>query len=265
MNRIPVSSFNKEKLNSNVEDPRCLKLFLSSCKTKATAETYANHLLAFLKYSEKDHESFLMMPDVERNIILEDYAMFCKSSGRYSASSIRGIFSAIDKFLFVNDKTMNKKKLMMFLPEEKKTSQRAITTEETRLLLSVSSDMRSKAIVHLFAATGCRPEAMADLKMKNLESLPHGFTGIIFYAGHKHELQYFCHSEATTAINDYLDTRKQKGEEITPETYVFCKVNCIGDEAGRMSEEGTGSVIEHLMKSAGISRVKQIFSNPINI
>jgi site-specific recombinase XerD len=257
VNRIPVRSFNTEKLNSNVEDPRCLKLFLSSCKTKATRETYANHLIAFLKHVEKDHESFLMMSDDDRNIILEDYAMFCKSSGRYAASSIRGIFSAIEKFLFVNDKTMNKKKLMMFLPEQKKTSQRAITTEENRLLLSVSSDTRSKAIVHLFNATGCRPEAMADLKMKNLEFMPHGFTGIIFYWNSANELQHFCHSEATDAINDYLDTRKQKGEEITPETYLFCKVNCIGDEAGRMTSEGIGSVIEHLMKTSGINRVKQ--------
>ncbi len=153
MNRIPVSSFNNKKSKVNVKNPRCLELFLNCCKSKATRETYANHLTAFLKHVEKDHESFLMLSNVERNIILEDYAMFCKSSGRYSASSIRGIFSAIDKFLFVNDKTMNKKKLMMFLPEEKKTSQRAITTEENRLLLAVSSDTRSKAIVHLFNAT----------------------------------------------------------------------------------------------------------------
>ena len=257
MNRIPLSSLNDKKLKVNVKNPRCLELFLNCCKSKATRETYANHLTAFLKHVEKDHESFLMLSDVERNIILEDYAMFCKSSGRYSASSIRGIFSAIDKFLFVNDKTMNKKKLMMFLPEEKKTSQRAITTEENRLLLSVSSDTRSKAIVHLFNATACRPEAMADLKMKNLEFMPHGFTGIIFYAGSNHELQHFCHSEATDAINEYLDTRKQKGEEITPETYLFCKVNCIGDEAGRMSADGIGSVIEHLMKTSGINRIKQ--------
>ena len=132
MNRIPHSSLNDKKLKVNVKNPRCLELFLNCCKSKATRETYANHLTAFLKHVEKDHESFLMLSDVERNIILEDYAMFCKSSGRYSASSIRGIFSAIDKFLFVNDKTMNKKKLMMFLPEAKKTSLKQAELIQTR-------------------------------------------------------------------------------------------------------------------------------------
>ena len=118
MNRIHLRSLNDKK--ANVKNPRCLELFLNCCKSKATRETYANHLTAFLKHIEKDHESFLMLSDVERNIILEDYAMFCKNNVRYACSSIREIFSAIEKFLFVNDKTMNKKKLMMFLPEEKR-------------------------------------------------------------------------------------------------------------------------------------------------
>ena len=53
MNKIPVRSLNQEKLNSNVENPRCLKLFLNSCKNNATRETYANHLNSFLKHVVK--------------------------------------------------------------------------------------------------------------------------------------------------------------------------------------------------------------------
>ena len=257
MNRIPLSSLNDKKLKVNVKNPRCLKLFLGTCKNKATKETYLNHLDAFLKHVGKDYESFLMLTDSELNIILEDYVFFCSSNDRYAVSSIRGKFASIEKFLVVNDRTMNKKKLMMFLPEQKKTTQRAYTTEEIRLLLLACSNARQRAIVHLFTATGCRPEGMADLKIKDIEFLAHEFTSIIFYSGHFKEFQHFCHSEATDAINEYLDTRKQKGEELTPETYVFCKVNCIGDEAGRMSGEGIGSVIEHLVKYSGIKRVKQ--------
>jgi site-specific recombinase XerD len=257
VNRIPLSSLNDKKSKVNVKTPRCLKLFLGTCKNKATRETYVNHLDAFLKHIGKDYESFLMLSDSELNIILEDYVFFCSSNDRYAVSSIRGKFAAIDKFLVVNDRTMNKKKLMMFLPEQKKTTQRAYTTEEIRLLLLACSNARQRAIVHLFTATGCRPEGMADLKMKDIEFLAHDFTSIVFYAGHFKEFQHFCHSESTDAINEYLDTRKQKGEELTPETYVFCKVNCIGDEVGRMSGEGIGSVIEHLVKYSGIKRVKQ--------
>ena len=257
MNRIPVSSLNDKKSKVNVESPRCLELFLKSCKNKATRETYVNHFNAFLKHVEKDPQSFLMLSDVERNIILEDYVMFCSDKDRYAVSSIRGIFSAIEKFLVVNDKMMNRKKLMMFLPEERKKSQRAITTEEILLLLLVCANPRQRAIVHLFCATGCRPEGMADLKIKDMDFMVDGFTGILFYSGNNHELQSFSHPEATEALNDYLETRKQEGEELTPETYVFSQVNCIGDEQGRMQGVGIGSVIEHLMKTSGMKRVKQ--------
>ncbi len=259
MNRIPLSSLKDKKSKVNVKNPRCLELFLNSCKNNATRETYVNHFNAFLKHVGKDHGSLLMLSDSELNIILEDYVMFCSSNDRYARSSIKGIFASIEKFLVVNDKMMNKKKLMMFLPEQKKTSQRAITTEEILILLLASANPRSKAIVHLFCATGCRPEGMADLKMKDIDFISYadGFTGIIFYSGSKNEFQHFCHSEATDALNDYLDSRKQKGEELTPETYVFSKVNCIGNEAGRMLGVGIGSVIEHLMKTSGIERVKQ--------
>jgi len=240
-----------------VSSPRCLELFLHSCKNNATRETYTNHLNAFLKHVGKDHESFLMLSDDDRNIILEDYMMFCSKNDRYARSSIKGIFAAIDKFLVVNDKMMNKKKLMMFLPEQKNTEQRAITTEEIRLLLLVAQKARNRAIVHSVTATGCRPEGLADLKMKDLDFMAHGFTSVIFYSGSKNEFQHFFHSEATESINDYLEIRKQRGEEFKPETYVFCKVNCIGDEEGRMSSEGVGSVIEHLMEYSEVKRVKQ--------
>lgn len=207
MNRIPLSSLKDKKSKVNVKNPRCLELFLNSCKNNATRETYVNHFNAFLKHVGKDHESLLMLSDSELNIILEDYVMFCSSNDRYARSSIKGIFASIEKFLVVNDKMMNKKKLMMFLPEQKKTSQRAITTEEILLLLLASANPRSKAIVHLFCATGCRPEGMADLKMKDIDFISYadGFTGIIFYSGSKNEFQHFCHSEATDALNDYLE------------------------------------------------------------
>ena len=77
MNRIPVSSLNNKKSKVNVKNPRCLNLFLNSCKNKATRETYVNHFNAFLKYVEKDHESLLMLSDSELNKTIENYVIFC--------------------------------------------------------------------------------------------------------------------------------------------------------------------------------------------
>ncbi len=187
MNRIPVRSFNQSKANVNVENPRCFKIFKMSCKSKATFLNYQYHLNTFLKWADKDYESLLILSDIELKETLEDYAMFCQT--RYATSSFRGIFSAIEKFLFVNDKNMNRKKLMMVLPEKKYAEQRAITTEEIRLLLFTSSNPRSKAIIHILTATGCRPEALADLKLKDIELMADGFTSILFYQGTNNQSQ----------------------------------------------------------------------------
>ncbi len=238
-----------------MENPRCLKLFESACRAERTRVLYVNLLDKFLKNAGKDYESLLILSDSELQIVLEDYMMYCRK--RYAVSSIRTIFAAIEKFLFVNDRTVNKKKLMMFLPEKKNTSQRAITIEEIRLLLKHCSSKRNNAIIHLLSATGCRPEALANLKLKNISEIPDGFTSVIFYAGTNNEFQHFYHSEVTSAINDYLDSRKQEGEKLEPESYLFRKLRWIKNSETRLTVSGIESIIENLMKHTDIERVKQ--------
>ena len=93
-------------------DPRCLKLFESACRSERTRKSYIQLLNSFLKWAEKDSESLLVLSDSELQILLEDYMMYCRR--RYATSSVITIFASIQKFLFVNDRTVNKKKLMMF-------------------------------------------------------------------------------------------------------------------------------------------------------
>ncbi len=91
--------------------------------------------------------------------------LYCKR--RYKKQDIQERFAAIEKFLFVNDRTVNKKKLMMFLPEAGKNKQRAITNRECLDLIKHSSSSRVRAIIHLFASTGCRPEALSHVRLRN--------------------------------------------------------------------------------------------------
>jgi len=237
-----------------MQNPRCLKLFESACRSERTRESYVQLLNSFLKWAEKDHESLLVLSDFELQVLLENYMMYCRR--RYATSSIITIFASIQKFLFVNDRTVNKKKLMMFLPEKLKTKQRAITTEEVRLLLKHCGSKRNRAIIHVFSATGCRPEALADLKIKNISEMPNGYTSVIFYAGTKNELQHFYHPEVTSAVNDYLDDRKQEGEKLEHESYLFRQKRWLVDSESNLTLTGIESIIDNLMKHAGIKRIK---------
>ena len=237
-----------------MQNPRCLKLFESACRSERTRESYVKLLNSFLKWAEKDYESLLVLSDSELQVLLEDYMMYCRR--RYATSSIITIFASIQKFLFVNDRTVNKKKLMMFLPEKLKTKQRAITTEEVRLLLKHCGSKRNRAIIHVFSATGCRPEALADLKLKNISEMPNGYTSVIFYAGTNNELQHFYHPEVTSAVNDYLDDRRQEGEKLEPESYLFRQKRWLVNSESHLTLTGIESIIDNLMKHAGIKRIK---------
>jgi integrase len=237
-----------------MQNPRCLKLFESACRSERTRKSYVQLLNYFLKWAEKDYESLLILSDSELQILLEDYMMYCRR--RYATSSIITIFASIQKFLFVNDRTMNKKKLMMFLPEKLKTKQRAITIEEVRLLLKHCGSKRNRAIIHVFSATGCRPEALADLKLKHISEMPNGYTSVIFYAGTNNELQHFYHPEVTSAVNDYLDDRKQEGEKLESESYLFRQKRWLVDSESHLTLTGIESIIDNLMKHAGIKRIK---------
>ena len=130
-------------------NPRCFELFQMACSSERTRETYTQLLDLFLKWANKDYESLLVLTDSELQILLEDYMMYCKK--RYARAGIRGRFASIEKFLFVNDRIVNKKKLLMFLPEKLKTKQRSITTDEIRLMLNYCGSKRNLAIVHVFS------------------------------------------------------------------------------------------------------------------
>ncbi|MCH9041105.1 MAG: site-specific integrase [Thaumarchaeota archaeon] len=237
-------------------NPRCFELFQMACSSERTRETYTQLLDLFLKWANKDYESLLVLTDSELQILLEDYMMYCKK--RYARAGIRGRFASIEKFLFVNDRIVNKKKLLMFLPEKLKTKQRSITTDEIRLMLNYCGSKRNLAIVHVFSAMGIRPEALADLRIRDIEEMPDGYTSVIVYAGSNNELQSFYHSEVTKAVNDYLDERKQEGELLKPESWLFRQKSFFSNSIGitPLSVNGIESIISNIMKHAGIKRIK---------
>jgi len=239
-----------------MENPRCFELFQMACGSERTRETYTQLLDLFLKWANKDHESLLVLSDVELQILLENYMMHCKR--RYARSGIRTRFASIEKFLFVNDRIVNKKKLMMFLPEKLKTKQRAITTKEIRTMLAYCGSKRNIAIVHVFSATGCRPEALADLRIRDIDEMPDDYTSVIFYAGTNNELQHFYHSEVTKAVKEYLDERKQDGELLKPESYLFRQKSFFSNSVGisPLNVNGIESILSNIMSHAGIKRIK---------
>ena len=237
--------------------PRSQVLFENACTSNATLSTYSSLLGQFLKWAHKDHESLLLLPGDQLNIVLEDYLIFMKK--RYPRSTVKIHLAAITKFLIINDRTVNSKKLAMFLPEEsKRGGERAITTEEVQRMLSLAGTKRAKAIIHLFSATGSRPEALCDLKVKHIGLMSDNCKSLILYADSTHELVTFLHQEASQAIDEYFDERTKRGEYLKSESYVIGRETFILNEnkPRPVTINSLESSLTHIMKRAGISRVK---------
>lgn len=207
---------------------RCLDLFENSLKTKASSTLYNYHLKQFLKWSKLDHKSLLELDSEKIEDTLQDYVMYLKRRVRneqLSPNSIADMLLAVFKFLKVNRKKFDKEIITQLYPERvKPQGDRAITDDEIRQLLEFGG-IRDKAIVHMVSATGARPEAICELKMKHITKLDDGFTKLILYADDfKHEMITFLHPEASHTLDEFHQWRIEKGEKLTDESYVISNI-----------------------------------------
>jgi len=193
---------------------------------------------------------------------LEDYVFYLKrrvSDGELSPNSVPDIMVSIFKFLKCNRKKIDREIITQHYPDKiKMGGDRAITDNEIRQLLDYS-DKRDTAIIHIVSATGARPEALSELKIKHVTKLEDGFTKLILYADdYKHETITFLHPEATHAYNEYIKWRKRMGEKITDESYVFSTITKVRkNPSNRLNMGNMQCTMHRLFQSAGILRVKK--------
>jgi integrase/recombinase XerD len=72
------------------------------------------------------------------------------------------------------------------------------------------------------SASGVRVGCFEELKIKHLTDMSNGCKSVNVYADSIHEYHTFIHQEAVDSLNEYLDSRKRKGEQITGNSWVFC-------------------------------------------
>ena len=247
------------KINHSMDKiPRCLILFENSCKSKRTFSDYKKFLEKFLAWSHKDFSSLLLIPTKELEELLQDYCIFQRKRAEnkeISPNSVPYFFNAIFKFLKVNRKKIDKESITQLYPDKVKLGgDLAISTEQCQILLESTGEKREKALVHIYSATGARPEAICDLQLKHVESYQDGFMKLVLYVGHTHEMITFLHSEAVEALNEYLEWRKARGEKLTSESHVFRANTSWSNQ--KMSLSVMENVMSRLWKSSGITRNK---------
>ena len=238
------------------EKPRCLVLFEASCKSEATKQSYLYELEKFVRWSNKDYDALLFLEKTELTDLLVDYALYLKQ--RVSANSMPIYFAGIFKFFEMSDREFNKRKIRSLYGERvKRAGDRPITSKEINSMIRSCSTQKQRALVYLFSSTGARPQAIADLKMKHLESIGNGCLSLKLYEGSLHEMYSFLHENATNEVKQYFEWREKQGEKLNPESYVFVNSDeLMFLRVKPMHSTSVSSVFRKLIEKSEIKRTK---------
>jgi integrase len=186
-----------------------IQLFLKSCRSKATRETYE---LLLRKYVEFIGENKLFDNPSESIV---KFILKLRNEGRPSIT-IQNYLNSIKSFYKINDVVLNIYKIEKLMPERLKANRdKAYEDVQIRKMLSIA-DERMKVVILLMASSGIRMGALPDLKISSLEG-----NKLTVYENTKEEYFTFITPECQKAIDEYLEFRKRYGEIITQESWLL--------------------------------------------
>jgi len=235
---------------------RALLVFENAIKSEATKRSYRIWLDKFKNdHHIEDHDSLLSIEPSKLQIMLEDYLFKLKK--RYSPSSIKTVFFAIELFYSMNDVSLNFKKIRKMFPEPlKKAGSTPYTTEDIQKILSCAKSKKVRAIIHFLASSGVRIGAISDLKIRDLAEMEYGCKSVLVYAGSKDEYYTFITPEASNSLDEYLNERRSLGEKIHKDSPVFATFyNKVGTGiVTPLSFDAMRGLLTRAVKSADFDR-----------
>ena len=233
---------------------RSLLLFQNSIHSEETYRVYKYYLDKFIEhYKLRDYNALISMDSKMLQEMVEDYVMFRKSNGR-SRTTINSSICSLQLFCETNDIELRWRKIRRLLPPQKKRSgSKAYTTEQVRKVLDFTPNIRNKAIIHFIAASGVRIGALPDLKIKHTREMPLGCKSVIIYSDEKEEYTAFLTSEASKALDAYLEKRSRDGEQLKPDSPLFRQNYQIGIAKPKpLARVSIQAIIDRALRRAGL-------------
>ena len=206
-------------------ESRCMILFHSAIKSEATRKNYDYQLNHFRKHCLlRNFESLLKIKPSKIQEMLEDYVLFQRER-KVNRSTINGTLSAVILFYSMNDVILNNTKLRKMLPERTLTrGRKPYTTKQIQTMLKIfGNNPKYYALTLFISSSGVRPGFSQELRIKDLTNVTEGCKAVTIYAGHVKEYTTFITSEANQALDNYFESRKQNGEKLTSDSWVFTK------------------------------------------
>ena len=203
---------------------RSIILFHSAIKSQKTRQSYTGYLNEFLDFFMiKSHDKLIGIEPKKLQEMLEDFILYESNQG-LSLSSVNGKLSALKLFFAMNDiVALNWIKLSKMKPEKKKlTGDKPYTTKDIQdMLQRIGPNLKFRCIVHVLSASGMRIGGFSELKLKHIQDMPNGCRSILVYDDDKAEYTTFIHQEAVEALEGYLESRRNLGEVLGPDSWLI--------------------------------------------
>lgn len=232
----------------------CFQLFINAIKTDATKISYCRSLEKFKKFCAL--ESYCQFAKIEPAKLKELLVRYVVdlNSRNLTHASVSLYLCSIELFLDMNEIPFPKRIIRKLLPTEDKKlgGELPYTTLEIDRMLSSSTKLRTKALIHFFASTGVRPNALHDptVKINDLIKLPDGCCAMLLYKESRQEFWSFLTPEAGNAIDNYLRSRRLNGEHFDDDSPLF-------ENKGRpLNYKTVRTTIRRTVRNAGIERKK---------
>jgi len=242
---------------------KCYQLFLSGIATSATRKQYEYQLRRFLKETKlKDFTTLLELDDETRQDMLEKYVLMLKGRDLRKSTIVTAL-AAIELFFDMSKKLVHKKILRKMVSSQADYipgGEKAYTDDDVHKMLSVTVDLRGKALIHFMASTGSRPGSIDDpvLTFKNFRPMPVGCSAVFIYSDSKSHYWSFLTPEATNAILSYRDERIRDGEKVTKDSPIFrADYNGIGKSPVKpLSKDNASQIMRRIVERSKIERIK---------
>jgi len=235
--------------------------FLSAIHSPMTKVEYVRKLDNYAKYFNiKSWDKYVKRNSDAIHEELEVYIAELKKRGVRN-HSIKNALNPVLLLLKMNRVATHDKILKTQLRRDGKTTagHEPYKTEEIQLMLDVTKELRSKALVHFWASTGCRPASVIDpvLRLKHLVEMPHDCTAMKIYDESDQGYWAFLTPEATKILRHYLQSRKINGEKLDDESPVFINSHdSHGTRGEPITIRSVREIMYRIIRKAGVQRIK---------
>jgi integrase/recombinase XerD len=192
-------------------------MFKESLGSKHSVDAYTWYLQKFMKFHVI--KTFDDITRLDKKILQQYVELYIiQIKKEVSPNSISTYANPIKTFLEMNDIDLNWRKIKRLYPTQvKRSGGSAYSTNDVKMMLDSTNELRSKAIIHFLASTGVRIGAINEIRLRHLRDMPLGCKMITIYENSTEEYNTFLTPEATTMLNDSLDERKKHGRSMSKE------------------------------------------------